>query len=134
MKTITTEEQAVQAGTGTAQEPKATTKAKVAPRKPHVAPSKAKSGNKATPPKKSAKAAKGAKSAKKSSGARQGTKTEKVLDLLKGAGGAGDTGDYAFYQLLNEVTQAQLECQRTKKALQVHRDGCTVRQQPDPLA
>ena len=88
MKTITTEEQAVQAATGTAQEPKATTKAKVAPRKPHVAPSKAKSGNKATPPKKSAKAAKGAKSAKKSSGARQGTKTEKVLDLLKGAGGA----------------------------------------------
>ena len=44
MKTITTEEQAVQAATGTAQEPKATTKANVAPRKPHVAPAKAKSG------------------------------------------------------------------------------------------
>ena len=88
MKTITTEEQAVQAATGTAQEPKATTKATVAPRKPHVAPAKAKPGKKAAPPKKGAKAAKGAKSAKKSSSARQGTKTEKVLDLLKRAGGA----------------------------------------------
>jgi hypothetical protein len=89
MKTITTEEQNAQAATASAQEPKANTKATVARRKPHVAPSKAKSGKKATPPKKGAKAAKGAKPAKKSSGARQGTKTEKVLDLLKRAGGAG---------------------------------------------
>jgi hypothetical protein len=46
---------------------------------------------------------------------------------------SGDTGDYAFYQLLNEVIRARLECQRTKKALQVHRDGCTVRKRPDAL-
>ena len=89
MKTITTEEQNTPAATAPATEPKATTKANVASRKPHVAPSKAKSGKKATPVKKGAKAAKGAKPAKKPSGARQGTKTEKVLDLLKRAGGAG---------------------------------------------
>jgi hypothetical protein len=64
------------------------TKATVALRKPHVAPSEAKSGKKTTPAKKGAKAAKGAKTTKKSSGSRQGTKTEKVLDLLKRAGGA----------------------------------------------
>ena len=87
MKTITTEEQNTQAATAPAQEPKATTKASVAPRKPHVAPAKAKSGKKATPPKKGTKAAKGTKSAKKAGGARQGTKTEKVLDLLKRDGG-----------------------------------------------
>ena len=86
MKTITTEEQAVQAGT--AQEPKATTKATVAPRKRHVAPAKAKSGKKATPPKKGAKATKGANAAKNQSGARQGTKTQKVLELLKRSAGA----------------------------------------------
>ena len=85
---ITTEEQAVQAATATAQEPKATTKATVAPRKPHVAPAKAKPGKKAAPPKKGAKAAKGAKSAKNQSGARQGSKTQKVLELLKRSGGA----------------------------------------------
>ena len=88
MKTITTEEQAVQAATGIAQEPKATPKATVAPRKPHVAPSKTKSGKKATPPKKGVKAAKGANAAKNQSGARQGSKTQKVLELLKRSSGA----------------------------------------------
>ncbi|HXJ38720.1 MAG TPA: DUF3489 domain-containing protein, partial [Bryobacteraceae bacterium] len=77
-----------QAGTGTAPEPKANTKANFAPRKPHVTPSKAKSAKKTTPAKKGAKTAKVAKTAKKPIGAREGSKTEKVLDLLKRSGGA----------------------------------------------
>jgi hypothetical protein len=88
MTTLTTEEQTAQTATGTAPEPKATPKANVAPRKPHVTPSKAKSAKKTTPAKKGAKAAKGAKTANKPTGAREGSKTEKVLDLLKRAGGA----------------------------------------------
>ena len=88
MTTLTTEEQAAQAGTGTAPEPKTNTKANVAPRKPHVTPSKAKSAKKTTPAKKGDKAAKGAKTAKKPTGPREGSKTEKVLDLLKRSGGA----------------------------------------------
>jgi len=88
MTTITTEEQSGQAGTGTAPEPKATTKANVAPRKPHVTPSKGKAAKKTTPAKQGAKATKGAKAAKKPTGAREGSKTEKVLDLLKRADGA----------------------------------------------
>ena len=87
MTTLTTEEQTAQAATGTVQEPKATTKANVAPRRPRVAPSKGKPGKKTTPPKKGAKAPKKAKSAKAES-ARQGSKTEAVLDLLKRPGGA----------------------------------------------
>jgi hypothetical protein len=43
MTTLTTEEQSTLAASGAAQEPKATTKANVAPRKPRVAPSKGKS-------------------------------------------------------------------------------------------
>jgi hypothetical protein len=88
MTTLTTEEQTTMAATGTAFEPKANTKANVAPRKPHVTPSKAKSAKKTTPAKKVAKVAKGAKTAKKPTGAREGSKTEKVLDLLKRSGGA----------------------------------------------
>jgi hypothetical protein len=87
MTTLTTDEQTAQAGTGTTQEPKATTKANTAPRKHPVAPSKAKSGKKATPAKKAAKAPKKAKSAQ-AEGVREGTKTAKVLDLLKRTGGA----------------------------------------------
>ncbi|HET9318875.1 MAG TPA: DUF3489 domain-containing protein [Bryobacteraceae bacterium] len=87
MTTLTTEEQTTLAATAVAQEPKATTKANTAPRKPHVAPSKAKSGKKATPAKKGAKAPKKAKSAK-TEGIREGSKTEKVLELLKRSGGA----------------------------------------------
>jgi uncharacterized protein DUF3489 len=56
-----------------------------APRKPRVAPGKAKSGKKANQGK---KAPKGAKSAKKKAGPREGNKTEKVLDLLKRPDGA----------------------------------------------
>jgi len=88
MTTLTTEEQSTLAASGAAQEPKATTKANVAPRKPRVAPSKAKSGKHATPAKKGAKGAKRAKVPEKAVGARQGSKTEKVLDLLKRPGGA----------------------------------------------
>jgi hypothetical protein len=85
--TTTTEEQSAPAATGTAQEPKATTKANTRAQKPHVAPSKRRSGKKTTSAKKGAKAPKKAESAK-AEGAREGSKTEKVLDLLKRAGGA----------------------------------------------
>src|SRR5690242_12433536 len=88
MTTLTTEEQTVPSASGAAQEPKATTKAKVAPRKPRVATSKGKSGKKATSTKKGAKGAKRANVPSKATGTRQGTKTEKVLDLLKRPGGA----------------------------------------------
>jgi hypothetical protein len=69
-------------------EPRAATSRNVAPRKPRVAPAKAKSSKKATPPKKAAKGAKKAKHAKPAAAARQGSKTAKVLDLLKRPGGA----------------------------------------------
>ena len=87
MTTLNTEEQTAQAA-APASEPKANTKANVAPRKPHVTPSKGKAAKKTTPAKKDAKVAKGAKTGKKPTGAREGSKTEKVLDLLKRAGGA----------------------------------------------
>lgn len=69
-------------------EPKATTKANTAPRKPRVAPAKGKSGKKATPAQKRAKTPKSAKQAKAAKTAREGSKTEKVLDLLKRPKGA----------------------------------------------
>jgi hypothetical protein len=72
----------------TAAEPKTTTKAHTAPRKPRVAASKGKSGKKATPAKKAPKGAKAAKTAKKEAAPREGSKTEKVLDLLKRSNGA----------------------------------------------
>jgi hypothetical protein len=87
MTTLTTEEQTTQAGTGTAQEPKATKKATVAPRKPRVAPAKGKSGKKTTSAKKGAKAPKKGTSAK-AEGVREGSKTGKILDLLKRPDGA----------------------------------------------
>jgi hypothetical protein len=88
MTTLTTEEQTAQAGAGAARDPKANTKANVAPRKPHVTPSKGKSAKKTTPAKKGAKTAKVAKTVKKPIGARKGSKTEKVLELLKRPDGA----------------------------------------------
>src|SRR5579862_441594 len=87
MTTLTTEEQTAKAASGATQEPKATTKANAAPRKPRVAPSKGKSGKKTTPAKKAAKAPKQAKAAK-AEGVREGSKTAKVLDLVKRPGGA----------------------------------------------
>jgi len=88
MTTSTTENEQTAQATAPASEPKATTKANVAPRKPHVVPSKGKSTKKASPATKGAKGAKRAKVPKKATGARQGSKTEKVLDLLKRPGGA----------------------------------------------
>jgi hypothetical protein len=88
MTTLITDNQESTQATAPASEPKATNKANVAPRKPRVAPTKGKSGKKATPPKKAAKAPKKAKSAKTKGAAREGSKTEKILDLLKRAEGA----------------------------------------------
>src|SRR5271169_1216908 len=62
--TMTTEEQESTQATATAKEPEAPKKARVAPRRAHVASSKAKSGKKPTSAKKSTKAPKKAKSAK----------------------------------------------------------------------
>ena len=71
-----------------AEAPKPVKKPHVAAHRAHVAPSQARSGKKATPPKKAHKAAKSAKSPQKATRARQGSKTAKVLDLLKRSGGA----------------------------------------------
>ena len=57
--------------------PKPGKKARVAPRRAHVAPKKAKSAKKASPPKKAPKGG------KKAGGARDGSKAAKILDLLK---------------------------------------------------
>jgi hypothetical protein len=79
MTTQTTEESsAVQAN---AEKPKPRTKARVAPQRAHVAPSKAKAAKKARPGKKSAKRAKAAGTA------RGGSKAAKILALLKRADG-----------------------------------------------
>jgi hypothetical protein len=88
MTTLNTENQESNQATAPASEPKATSKANVAPRKPRVAPPKGKSGRKATPAKKATKAPKKAKSAKTEGAAREGSKTEKILDLLKRPDGA----------------------------------------------
>ena len=72
-----------------AEQPTPAKKLRVAAHRPHVAPSQARSGKKATPAKKANKGAKSAQSPKKkATGARQGSKTAKVLDLLKRSGGA----------------------------------------------
>lgn len=86
MITDETENATIQAA---AEQPKPATKATAAPRKPRVAPSKAKSGKKATSGKKAGKTGKPAKKGGKTkpAGAREGSKTEQVLDLLKRPGG-----------------------------------------------
>ncbi len=71
-----------------AEQPTPAKKPRVAAHRAHVAPSQARSGNKATPVKKAIKGAKSAQSPKKATGARQGSKTAKILDLLKRSGGA----------------------------------------------
>jgi len=79
----------VQAAPAEASEPKATTKATRAPRKPRVAPTKRKASKKATPAQKRTKAPKAAKTAKPAKApVREGSKAEKVLDLLKRPKGA----------------------------------------------
>jgi hypothetical protein len=80
MTTLTEETGAAQA-TATAQ-PKAAKKARVAPRRAHLAPKKGKAGKKANPTKKAPKGG------KKAGGARDGSKAAKILDLLKRTGGA----------------------------------------------
>jgi hypothetical protein len=72
-----------------AEQPKPPKKPRVAAHKAHVAPSKARSGHKATPAKKATKRATSAKSPRrKATGANRGGKTAQVLDLLKRSGGA----------------------------------------------
>jgi hypothetical protein len=66
----------------TAENPKASKKARVARQRAHVAPNKSKSAKKAKASKKAPK------SAKSASVARDGSKAAKVLDLLKGPDGA----------------------------------------------
>jgi hypothetical protein len=82
MTTLIAENEESAQATAPATEPKATTKANVAPRKPRVAPSKGKSVKKTTSAKKGAKAPKKGTSAK-AEGVREGSKTGKILDLLK---------------------------------------------------
>ena len=71
-----------------AEQPKLPKKPRVAKRAADVAPSKARSGHRATSSKKANKGATLAKSPKKKIGARAGSKTAKVLELLKRSGGA----------------------------------------------
>ena len=80
------EEQGTTEAAAAAKETEAPKKARVAPRRAHVASSKPKLGKKPTPAKKSTKAPKKAKS--RAEGVREGSKTAKVLDLLKRPGGA----------------------------------------------
>jgi hypothetical protein len=88
MTTSYTENQESTQVAAPAMESEAPKKARVAARKPRVAPSRGKPGKKPTPAKKGAKRAKRARVPNKAAGARQGSKTEKVLDLLKRPGGA----------------------------------------------
>jgi hypothetical protein len=87
MITDETENATIQAA---AEQPKPATKATAAPRRPRVAPSKAKSGKKATAPKKAAKTQKSAKKAGKAkpAGAREGSKTAQVVAMLQRKNGA----------------------------------------------
>ena len=83
------EETAKTQASAPAEEPAPAKKPRVAAHRAHVAPSKAKSGNKGSPPKKATKGTTSAKSPKKkATGAREGSKTAKVLDLVKRSGGA----------------------------------------------
>ena len=67
--------------------PKATKKAKVAPRKPRVAPAKAKATKKTTPAKNAPKAKKAAKT-QETAGPREGSKTAQVVAMLQRKNGA----------------------------------------------
>ena len=81
MASIAEETGAAQA-TATGAQPRPSKKARVAPRRAHVAPKKAKSGKKASLPKKASKGG------KKAGVARGGTKAEKIIELLKRPEGA----------------------------------------------
>jgi len=71
-----------------AEQQKLPKKPRVAAHARDVAPSKAKSGQRATSAKKANRRATSAKSPNKTASARAGSKTAKVLDLLKRSGGA----------------------------------------------
>ena len=78
----TAEETGTTPATATGEPPKATKKARVAPRGAHVATKKGRSAKKAKPAKKARKGG------KKADRAREGSKTAKILDLLKRPDGA----------------------------------------------
>jgi hypothetical protein len=87
MITAIAEEQETAQAAATDGTPKRARKGSGGARRADVAPKKAKSGKRASPPKKGAKAPKKAARAKAGK-AREGSKTAQVLDLLKRAGGA----------------------------------------------
>jgi hypothetical protein len=81
MNTSIAEETGTAQATATGDQPKPNKKARVARKRAHVPPKKAKSAKKASLPKKAPKRQ------KKATFARDGSKTAKVLDLLKRSGG-----------------------------------------------
>ena len=87
MNAIPEETAKIEAG-APAEAPKPAKKPQSAAHRPHVAPSKAKSGKQARFVKKANKGRKSAQLPNKATGARQGSKTAKVLDLVKRSGGA----------------------------------------------
>jgi len=87
MTTLIPEENTTAATTASSKKPKPNKKARVAPRRAHVAPAKAKSARNATPAKKAPQGRTKRKVAKPKV-ARDGSKTAKILHLLKRPGGA----------------------------------------------
>jgi Protein of unknown function (DUF3489) len=88
MTTLIPEENGTPTATAAGKKPKANKKPRVAPRRAHVAPAKAKSARQAPPPKKAPKRRnKPQFAAKPNVVARNGSKTAKILDLLKRPGG-----------------------------------------------
>ena len=87
MTTLIPEENVTHAATAGSKKPKAKKKPRVAPRRAHVAPAKAKSSRKATIAQKAPKGRTQPEVAK-ARGARDGSKTAKILDLLKRPVGA----------------------------------------------
>jgi hypothetical protein len=86
--TSNAKEQANPPAAGTVQPPKSIKRANVAPRKPHVAPTKGKASKKATFASKRAKSQKAVKQARPAPSAREGSKAAKVLSLLRRPDGA----------------------------------------------
>ena len=67
---------------------KSATNANIAPRKPRVAPAKARSAKNSVSSKRRVKSRKGAKSAKRAARRRKASKSARILELLKRSGGA----------------------------------------------
>src|SRR5712691_8013140 len=87
MTTLIPEANTTAATTASSKKPKPNKKARVAPRRAHVAPAKAKSARNATPAKKAPKG-RTKREVAKPKVVRDGSKTAKILDLLKRPGGA----------------------------------------------